>query len=211
MRKTLLLAGVASLFAAQAQAADFFFKPYVGLDYIHSWTDVETEELDDGTEIKDNKDHMNAGAVSVGAKFHPNFAVEAFYQQSDKAKKNLGNFVYVDDISGDAYNVNLKTEVKYKAFGLDLVGSIPVSDKLEILGTVGTGHYKVNYKVMAKSGGISKSDSNSKSKWGIRIGAGLQYNFNEHISARMMLRNTNTRIEGFKNITDITAGVRYYF
>lgn len=211
MRKTLLLAGVACLFAAQAQAADYFFQPYVGLDYVHSWTDVVTEEIDDGTEIKENKDNLNAGAISLGAKFHPNFAVEAFYQQSDKAKKNLGDFVYVDDVSGDAYDVNLKTEVKYKAFGMDLLGSIPVYDKLEVLGSLGAGYYKVNYKVIAKSGGIVGTDSDSDNKWGIRIGAGLQYNFDEHISARMMLRNTNTRIEGYKNITDITAGIRYYF
>lgn len=210
MRKTLLLAGVACLFAAQAQAADYFFKPYVGLDYVHSWTDVETEELDDGTEIKDNKDHMNAGAISVGAKFHPNFAVEAFYQQSDKAKKNLGDFIYPDD-QGGVFPASMKTEVKYKAFGLDLVGSIPVYDKLEILGTVGTGYYKVNMKAKYTVAGISGSLSDSENKWGIRIGAGAQYNFDEHWSARIMLRNTNTRIEGFKNITDVTAGVRFNF
>lgn len=212
MRKTLLLAGVACLFASQATAGDFFFKPYLGLDYVHSWTDVQSQYDADGTEIEINKDNMNAGAVSLGVKFHQNFALETFYQQSEKAKKNLGVF-FIQDEYGRIYEDNMKTSVQYKAFGLDLIGSVPVYGKLEFLGTIGTGYYKAKVKLKQTINEISATTTNSASehKWGIRVGAGLQYNFTEHLAARVMVRNTNTRIKGYKNLTDVTAGIRFYF
>lgn len=62
MKKTLLLAGVASLFAFNAQALDV--KPYVGVDYVYSKADLVSDDFDD---------QWNAYAVSVGTKLNKNF------------------------------------------------------------------------------------------------------------------------------------------
>lgn len=137
MKKTLLLAGVASLFAFNAQALDV--KPYVGVDYVYSKADLATDEFDD---------QWNAYALSVGTKLNKNFGVEAFYQETDDAEKN---------IPLPAFNSIAKTEASYKAYGVDFIGYLPVGceNKLELLGSVGLAQYDVEAK--AKIAGLSKS------------------------------------------------------
>lgn len=46
---------------------------------------------------------------------------------------------------------------------------------------------------------------------GLRFGAGAQYNFNEHLAARAMIRYSDIDVEGVDKIVDLTAGVRYTF
>lgn len=202
MKKTLLLAGVACLFAAQAMAetGNYFFKPYLGLDYVHSWLEIDKEEILD-TEQKLAKDKVSAGSFSLGAKFHQNFAIEAFYMQSAKSKKT-SNF--------PNYNASMKTDVKYKVFGADLIGSAPIYNNLEFLGSIGAGYYRFseNAKAYVNSNEILDF-SHSSHKWGLRLGIGAQYNFNEHIAARVMVHNS--RIDSYDSVTDVTAGLRYYF
>ena len=202
MKKSLLLVGAVCLFANQANA-EYFFKPYVGLDYAHSWYDIDENkvELDDGSTLKLFKEHVNAGILSLGAKFHSNFSAEAFYMQTGKAKESWAESwaVYAG-----------KTSVKYKAFGVDLIGSSPVyQDKLEFLGSLGAGYYKINAKMNMNVNGISSSESDSSNKWGLRMGVGAQYNITDHVAARVMLRNS--RVDSCGSFNDVTAGVRVYF
>lgn len=46
---------------------------------------------------------------------------------------------------------------------------------------------------------------------GYRLGAGAQYNFNDNIAARAMVRYVDTDIDGLDNIVDLTLGIRYTF
>ena len=200
MKKALLLAGMACLFTSQAMAetSSFFFKPYLGLDYVHSWLEVEKDETLDTKLIKDK---VNAGSFSIGAKFHQNFAIEGFYMQSAKSKKttNLAD-----------YDASIKADAKYKVLGADLIASAPICYKLEFLGSIGAGYYKLSEKAKAYINNEKIFDASYNShKWGLRLGAGIQYNFNEHIAARVMLHNT--RIDSYDSVTDVTAGLRYYF
>lgn len=189
MKKTLLLAGVASIFAFNAQALDA--KPYVGLDYVYSKADLATDEFDD---------QWNAYAVSVGTKLNKNFGVEAFYQETDDAEKSVA----VPALSSVA-----KTEASYKAYGVDFIGYLPVdcNEKLELLGSVGLAQYDVESKIRL---GVL-SESSDEDGLGLRFGAGAQYNFNEHLAARAMIRYSDINVEGVDKIVDLTAGVRYTF
>ena len=188
MKKTLLLAGVAALVSFNANAMEM--KPYVGLDYVYSMFDFEDGDMDKVVE-----DDLNAFAITAGAKMHKNFGLEAFYQQSkEESKKTLG----------------LKVKDKYKAYGVDAIGYLPLEceQKIELLGSLGVGYYDFDakYKILGNEM-LKLSDSG----WGYRIGAGAQYNINEHLAARVMARYADIDVDGVDNIVDLTAGVRYTF
>ena len=193
MKKTLLLAGVASLFSLNAQATEI--KPVIGLDYVYSDADIDSYDIgEEEDELSlDFKNKFNAFALSAGVKFNQNLGLEAFYQQSENADKKNYGFI--------------KTENKYKAFGVDVIGYLPVIPQLDLIGSLGMAYYKAEAKVSGFDQKIHESDH----KYGIRVGGGLQYNFNDHIAARLMARVNDTNIEGYDSIFDVTAGVRYYF
>ena len=193
MKKTLLLAGVASLFSLNAQATEI--KPVIGLDYVYSNANFDDFYTDDGERLDAAEDMLQTLALSAGVKFNQYVGLEAFYQQSEKADKTT----YVED---DYY----KAKDSYKAYGLDIIGYLPVIPQLDLIGSLGVGYYKVEVKDLVGNEKIIDKD-----KIAFRIGGGLQYNFNDHIAARVMARYNDTNINGLDNIVDVTAGVRYYF
>ena len=80
MKKTLLLAGVASLFAVNAANAEVL--PYVGLDYNYSSYGMDNY-------VRDYlEDDYHSLSLIAGAKLHENFGLEAFYQRSLNEKNS---------------------------------------------------------------------------------------------------------------------------
>ena len=212
MKKTLLLAGVACLFASQANAEGYFFKPYLGLDYVHSWIS-ETDLGNDANseKIKLKEDNMSAGQIALGVKFHPNFAFEAFYAQSDKIEStNTWLSIDADGVS----ETTAKISEKYSVIGADFIGSVPVMDGLEFLGSLGAGHYRIKNSVTGaytydRVYFDTYSNSESSNKWGVRVGVGAQYYLTDYLALRGMVRMS--RIDSNGSLTDLTAGVRVYF
>jgi len=199
MKKTLLLAGVAgALLAHNAQAEDLQkIKPVVGIDYVFSQID-----MDDGNdELLESE--LNAFAVSVGARFNKYAGFEVFYQQSEDAEKNI----YADRLEA------LSSKVQYKIQGIDIIGYAPVNNNMDFVGSVGITYSKADYSFtyLDRISGIAEEiGKDSQKKFGFRLGAGTQYNINEHLSLRLMGRYNYTGIVGAKNMFDITAGVRFY-
>ena len=140
------------------------------------------------------EDKLNAFAISAGVKFNQYFGLEAFYQQSDKGKKT-----YYGD----------KIEDKYKAYGLDFIGYLPLMPNLDFIGSLGVAYYKAEYKLSWDVG--SGSESGSEEKYGLRVGAGMQYYFTNNIAVRFMAKLNNTNFDYAGNILDFSAGVRFYF
>ncbi len=190
MKKFLLCAGVAACaFAFSANATELEIKPYVGLDYVYSMSDIEKVNG-----INAFEEDLNAFAVSAGAKLHPNFGVEMFYQKSEEGEKKFANG---------------KTNDEYQAYGIDLQGYLPVAEKLDLIGSLGFGYYDVDIKAKANSPAISADGDDQGA--GYRLGLGAQYNFTENWGARLMARYVDIDIDGLDNMVDITAGVRYSF
>lgn len=194
MKKTLLLAGIAaSLFSANAHAVSIDLKPYVGLDYAYS--DLGTKS--DIDEIMETK--YNSFKIDLGAKLHKNFGLETFYQQSAEESKS------VMDWEGDI----LKTKTKFKAYGIDAIGYLPVADRVEILGAVGVAQYKFDVKFGGDYYGSGKEDN-----LGLRLGIGAQYNIDEHFSINGMARYIqldDSSDDAIKDMTEFSVGVRYAF
>lgn len=192
MKKTLLLAGVAGLlFAQNAQAENSFeIKPVVGVDYVYSQIDLE----DGASDLWEDK--LNAFAISAGVKINKYFGIEAFYQQSEEAEKSHNIYYLYNQYSIDA-------TIKYKAYGVDFISYAPIHKNIDLIGMIGTAYYDADVSL----GDITVSEG----KFGFRLGAGIQFNFNEQVSLRIMGRHNYTNIEGAKNMLDVTAGIRYYF
>ncbi len=196
MKKTLLLAGVASLFSYNANAMMEMpsdFRPYVGVDYVYSKADFKDEasRLEDSGYLEDK---FNSGVINAGIKMGDYYSIEAFYQQSASEK---GDYFVYDGMSH-------KAETKFDAYGIDLYGYMPVGcDGLSLLGTVGLANYELEVKEMGQ-----------KETWnrvGYRAGIGAQYDFNENWSARIVGRYSYIDTKAVDNLMEATAGIRYTF
>lgn len=187
MNKTLLLVGVISVLTFNANAAEI--KPYVALDYVHSIADIDKVE---GTKLFE--DNFNGAAVALGVNVNRYVSTEIFYQQVAKEDKKF---------------VNSKTEDKYKAYGIDLIGHLPVAEKFDLLGSVGVAEYKVDYKANIYSPAVSlKRDDNGL---GARLGVGAEYNLTDNWAVRAMARYSWIDIDGVDGMTELSAGVKYTF
>lgn len=174
MKKTLLLASAAVVaMGFNAAEASMNVTPYVGLDYVYSNMDMKhgnSHRLED---------KFNSLSANVGAKFHPNFGIEAYYQQSDTEKKH-GN------------------QSRFFSYGADLTGYLPVTQNLELIGSLGIGQYEF------RAGG-------SEDDLGYRIGLGAQYNLSQNWAVRGIVREVFLDKDVMGDTTEFSAGIRYSF
>ncbi len=182
MKKTLLLAGVACIFAANANAET---TPYVGLDFNYSTLDYAYDIEND---IEDDYQSLT---VVAGAKLSKNFGVEAFYQRSRKETNTKGAE---------------KFTTGFQAYGLDLLGYLPLGceGKVDLIGGVGLGEYELKSREVGE--GSDKEES-----LGYRLNLGLQYNFDENWSVRGMYHHVYTQHSAIDAIDEFSVGVRYHF
>ena len=187
MTKTLLLGGVAALFAFNANALEL--KPYVGLDYAYS-------SLSLGSDMKDIiEKNYNSLNLNIGAKLHKNFGLELFYQQSSEEKGDLAQNIITGEIG--------KIKAKFNGFGADLIGYLPIHEKFDIFASLGEGRYKI----FAKGVGIKGNEHH----WAPRIGLGLMFNLNEHVSFRTQVRYVHLDMDDVDDMKEISFGIRYNF
>jgi opacity protein-like surface antigen len=155
-------------FAAQAEIS---FKPYVGVDY--QYTNVNYQDYPalgiNGGDLAE--DDMHGFNIHAGARLHQNFGIEAGFSWSESDDKN--------NILGTGIN----SQVSVYGANLDALGYIPVTEKFELIGTVGLSYLtaKIDF-----SGAATATDDESEIKG--RIGAGAQYWITENINARGIVR-----------------------
>lgn len=127
MKKTLLLAGVASVFAFNANALEL--TPYAGVDYNYSMLhhDASMDAIMAG--------QAHSASVVLGTKVTPYAGVEAFYQLSKKEHK-------ADNRS------------QLQAYGADVLGYLPLGcyGEYEVLASAGLGQYTAKYNKDQDSG-----------------------------------------------------------
>lgn len=194
MKKTLLLAGVACLFAVNANAQlnndhnmTWYGRevaPYIGVDYAYDRAGYKKLP-------GDMKKNYNSVMVNLGVRTMKYTGLEAFFQQSGNVKslKNSGNGV----------------KTRFYAFGMDMYGYLPIGcDGFNLLGSLGLANY--NVKAKYQLGG-----SEDKNRMGYRIGAGMQYDFTNHIAARVMGRYNYLNAKHLKDLKEVTVGMRYSF
>ncbi len=186
MKKALLLAGVASLFATAANAE---IKPYIGLDGNYS-------SLDWAYDIENSvEDDYQSVSLIAGAKLVRNFGLEAFYQLSGGEKNSSGT-----ENEPEFYHS------RFTAYGLDALGYLPLGceGKVELIAGAGVGEY--TFKIRNVGNGTVKDHST-----GYRLNAGVQYNIDENWSLRGMYHHVYTQKSWVDAIDEFSVGIRYNF
>ena len=190
MKKTLLLASVACLVAASANAEMMNsmkeMKPYVGVDYAYTNLDLKGA-------AKHAKENFNSAKVNVGVEMGKYASLEAFYQFGGSRKAHLR-----EDQGGGT------KKFKFNAYGLDMYGYMPLgcAQKFSLVGTAGLAVYDTELKY---------NDKVSKSKVGYRVGGGAQYQLTDHIAARVIGRYGYIGSRDLNHIAEVTAGLKYSF
>lgn len=185
MKRTLLLAGAACLISLSAQAQTYpEGRAYIGVDYAYDKADFKKDfkHLDDG---------FNSGSVNAGVRVE-DAGMEVFYQQAGSRKSHRPA-----DEGGNQ-------KVKFHAYGLDLMGYLPVyQNDVDLLASIGIANYDVDFK--------SDTFKKSKSRAGYRFGVGAQYNFTDNFSARVMGRYNYLGMRNLDSFAEVTAGVKFTF
>ncbi len=195
MKKTLLLAGVACLMTANANAG--MLSPYVGADYVHVNTDYKNKN-------KEGKyaDSFNSFGVSAGIRLTNSFALEGFYQQSQNKDKNT---------DGGYDGASFKNSLELKTYGVDVVKDIINLGKVEVLTSIGYVRYQAETKSVLTLGGTTTSAHDTEEGDGLRFGIGGQFNLTDNLGVRGMFRYGITDLDAVKNYKEFSVGLRYYF
>ena len=186
------------LFAPAAASADsgMMFRPtvgvdyqYIGLNYNPTVTGIDRSQL-----LEDSLHGVN---IHVGARLHKYFGVEAGYiWTGDGEKKN------VLGVAG------ANTTVNVDGWTFDLLGYMPVAQKLEFIGTVGV--TALNYYGKASASAVVTSTDTTEA--GFRVGGGLQYWLTDHVGVRGLARYQTADFNGVvDNAVEATLGLNYQF
>ena len=190
MKKTLLLAGIASMISYNAGAADYSYKswsneikPYVGADYVYSYAKF-------GEKAKSMKDSYHSGSVYMGSRMYDYLGLEAFFQMSGERENSKRDG---------------KHKAEFLAYGADLYGYMPLwCGKFNLLGSVGMANYRWRFQ-------YPDSKSKHQNRVGYRAGIGAQYDFNENWAIRVMGRYSYLGMSHVDNLKEVTAGLKYTF
>lgn len=182
MKKTLLLAGLAGMVAANAEAINV--TPYVGLDATYAM--VDGNENTNGSLSTKN---WSLSGVVGGRTDH--FGLEGFYLTSLRQHKS---------VEGEGH---LNTRIS--GYGIDALAyqQLGCSGRWELVGATGIGEYKI--KVNTAGGGDSDTGI------GYRLGAGLQYAMTENTSVRAMYHHVWMVKSELDSMDEFTIGIRYAF
>lgn len=205
LRKSLLSLALA-LAASGAMAQDAGW--YGGLSVGKAWSDIDNGGITGAVQASgstvntfSSEDDDTTWRVLGGYSFNPNFALEASWFDLGEYGFNAG-LLPAAALGGDA---------DMNGYGLDLVGTWPLAERLSFLARLGISNTRIEQDFSNSLGGRlpNGSDRNADAHYGI----GLQYAVNDKVSLRT--EYTRYNIDG-NLVTDdsvdaLTLGVVYRF
>ena len=212
MKKSLLLAGVATLVALNANA--FEFNPYVSVKYIKA--DMESsykvEQIKPGVTIADisESDKNSAYSIAFGTRNQltkGTLRTELEFQQNGKLKSHLSG------------TEELNTNTEIKSLMLNTYYEFDTGTKFNPYVSAGLGFAQIETSL--KSSYMSMGSEKAENlTW--QLGAGVSYNFNEHLSFDTGYRHIdygdynnetfiNYKTKGEAESDEIYFGIRYAF
>ena len=154
------------------------------------------------TSITD-RDRTTGFKIYGGYQLNPNFAVESGYF-------DLGKF-------GFTANTNplgtLNGDIRVRGLNLDLVGTLPLSERFSIFGRVGA-NYAQTRGAFSGTGAVGVTNpSPSKRETNLKAGVGLQYAFTEALSMRGELERyrINDAVGNKGHVDMLSVGLVYKF
>ncbi|APA71645.1 OmpA family protein [Janthinobacterium sp. 1_2014MBL_MicDiv] len=122
-----------------------------------------------------NKDERDTGyKLFVGRQLNPYLAVEAGYF-------DLGKFNFQSASSGNGV---LNGEAAFRGVNLDLLGQLPLSQRLSLLGRVGMHYTRTSTEFSGNRLLGSTNTHASERKLNAKLGLGLEYKFSEALALR---------------------------
>lgn len=123
--------------------------------------------------------------------------------------ENFGAEVGVTGLSGSHVKFNTPSnKLKTKSHNLhaDVLGYVPVSKEVDLIGSVGVGHLTTKI-----SGNVLREKISMKSsKAGLRVGLGAQYKLCDNLNARFMVRHQKGN-KFVKSVNSAGLGLFYQF
>ena len=173
------LAGLGCLVAVPAFAQDSYY--YGGLSLGQSRARIDEDRITEGllsrgltTTGFDRDEKSVAFKLFGGYQFNRYFAIEGGYF-------NLGKFGFT---STTVPAGTLDGEMRVQGLNLDLVGTLPITDRFAALGRVGATYARTRDEFRG-TGAIGVPDPNpSKNGAGFKVGLGLQYAFSPSFIVR---------------------------
>ncbi len=139
----------------------------------------------------------------IGFPFHPNWAVEAGYF-------DLGNFGFTANTT-PAGTLNGSTRIR--GLNLDLVGSLPITERWSVLGRVGAAYAQTRDN-FSGTGAVTVTDpSPSKRDTNYKYGIGTQYAFTPALSLRLEAERyrIHDAVSHRNNVDMVSLGLVYRF
>ncbi|MEX0144535.1 OmpA family protein [Massilia sp. LMS1-1-1.1] len=122
-----------------------------------------------------SRDQRDTGyKLFVGRQLNQYFAVEAGYF-------DLGKFDFKSTTSGNGV---LNGQAAFRGVNLDLLGQLPLSQRLSLLGRVGMHYTKTNTEFSGNRLLGSTNTHASERKLNAKVGLGLEYKFSEALALR---------------------------
>ncbi|MBP5698492.1 MAG: outer membrane beta-barrel protein [Alphaproteobacteria bacterium] len=212
-------------------------KPYVGFEL----SNLKRNFTEKDGYFKDNeatyfRDSSFGGSAILGLKAHKYFGFEGFYQRSFGERKNNTITAEIPVDKNGVYDPTGKNFDHYadgkiydkrtflsSSYGIDLLAYLPLNQQLDLLASVGVGQYE--FETRAKGKITWDSDEANKYYYidsattnkdfdsaGIRVGLGLQYNIEDTVALRGMVRYVKLSKDDYiKNLVEMSLGVFYLF
>lgn len=212
VKNLILTTALLTAAAIPAHAQEITLKPYVGLDLQRSIYSYKNMDLGSGASADGDKifeDKIDGVNLHFGSRFHKYFGAELGYFRTREEDRNIGAGSSIE--SGTVLAADAKTKVQMQGVTVDALGYIPITkdEKLELIGTAGATWTKADIKLSQTGLGAESYD---KSEWGLRGGAGAQYNFTENLNIRGLVRyQTADFDDSVDRAWTVSTGVNYTF
>ena len=186
---------------------------YIGADYSLNATNLSK----DNDMLVDDKNSAYDGVI--GLKFNPYVSLEAFYQNSNDTEKHNHFISGVDEDMPDGItDTDYCTSLSYKAYGADLLFTIPLYQKIDLLFGLGYAQYDFDLDTTVQlhnklvDEGFISLDSASHSTGAFRYNAGLQFEVYKDLYLRATARYVKFQKKSvLKDMKELSLGLRYVF
>lgn len=136
---------------------------------------IATDEMGGGLTSLTDDDRDNGYKLFAGYQLNDNFAVEAGYF-------DLGQF---GSRAVKGQEGSLKTRAKTRGFNVDLVGSVPMTEKLSAFARVGAHYYEAKDRFQGGDGYVVSDEHRRERDIDMKWGGGLQYDFTQKFAMRL--------------------------
>ena len=202
------------------------YRYYVGFEYNKSQVETSRNKISfndvifhDVNGIKTDSgemiDHQDNIGVILGFRPHKNFGFEAFYNRS--YNKNEVTQYDAVSVGVPGYHMINSYTSEYQAFGIDLIGYMPITQYFDIVAMAGLGKYKFKNKATFEARNLegaaeySVSYDFSENKMAYRVGGGVQFNIASGVVLRLMYKYINVNSDTIKYLQEYSVSLRFLF